>query len=100
MHHTMKYRCDDERARRGGEQVFVKSGFGRVLTMKEWRQESRKMTDQERGKWRQMMRNPELYIRGTVRHSDHDTITLGCWHRVHMNTENEAPGRGDLTFLD
>lgn len=40
-------------------------------------------------------------VRGRVSHRDHATIDLGrIWHRVHMNTESEAPGRRNLLFLD
>jgi len=34
-----------------------------------------------------MRRNPRVYARGRVRHSDHATIFLPCWHRVSMNGE-------------
>jgi hypothetical protein len=40
-------------------------------------------------------------VRGTIKHRDHQTIDLGrVWHRVHMNNESMAPGRGHLLFLD
>ena len=32
---------------------------------------------------RAMRRNPGVYARGAVRHSDHETITLPVWHRAH-----------------
>ena len=50
--------------------------------------------------WRQMMRNAAFYVRGRVWHPDHKTVVLGGWHRVLMNTENLAPGRSNVTFLD
>jgi hypothetical protein len=50
--------------------------------------------------WRQMRRDAEVYVRGRVWHPDHKTVILGCWHRVLMNTENLAPGRSAVTFLD
>jgi hypothetical protein len=50
--------------------------------------------------WRQMMRNAQVYVRGRVWHPDHKTVVLRGWHRVLMNTENLAPGRSDVTFLD
>ena len=37
-----------------------------------------------------MRRNPGVYARGAVRHSDHATITLPFWHRVIMNTETQS----------
>ncbi len=47
-----------------------------------------------------MKRNPKAYARGTVRHSDHKTITLPCWHEVLMNTENESRTMSKIAFLD
>ncbi len=44
-----------------------------------------------------MTRNPELYVRGWVRHPDHKTIILHDWHRVVVN--REVRGR-NVTFLD
>lgn len=47
--------------------------------------------------WRPMRRDPEAYARGTVRHSDHATIALRGWHRIHLNAETR---RSTLGFLD
>ena len=50
--------------------------------------------------WTQMRRNAGVYARGTVRHADHATIALPCWHQVLMNTENETPTMANVAFLD
>lgn len=50
--------------------------------------------------WRAMRRDANVYARGRVRHPDHKTIVLDGWHRVLMNTENEAPGMRHVVFLD
>jgi hypothetical protein len=50
--------------------------------------------------WRAMRRNPGVYARGTVRHSDHDTIVLPFWHRVVMNTETQSRTMSHVAFLD
>ncbi len=47
-----------------------------------------------------MKRNPKAYARGTVRHSDHKTITLPCWHEVLMNTETKSNSMANVAFLD
>jgi hypothetical protein len=40
-------------------------------------------------------------VRRTIKHRDHATVDLGrVWHRVEMNTETAAPGRGHVLFLD
>ena len=50
--------------------------------------------------WRTMRRNPTLYAKGRVRHSDHATIVLHDWHQVLMNRESEAPAMRHVAFLD
>jgi hypothetical protein len=45
-------------------------------------------------------RNPRLYAKGAVRHPDHATIHLACWHRVFMNTEQRAQAMRHVAFLD
>ena len=50
--------------------------------------------------WQQFMRDPEVYVRGRVWHSDHKTVALDGWHRVAMNTERDAPFALRVVFLD
>ncbi len=50
--------------------------------------------------WQPMVRDPQLYVRGSVRHKDHRTVVLDGWHRVVMNTEGEAPWVHNVVFLD
>jgi hypothetical protein len=50
--------------------------------------------------WRQMRRNPGVYVKGRVRHPDHATITLHGWHRVVMNTEGQSRAMRNVAFLD
>jgi hypothetical protein len=50
--------------------------------------------------WTEMRRNAGVYARRTVRHADHATVTLPCWHQVLMNTENETPTMANVAFLD
>jgi hypothetical protein len=47
-----------------------------------------------------MVRDPEVYAQGAVRHPDHATIRLHGWHRVLMNTEREARAMRHVAFLD
>jgi len=44
------------------------------------------------------IRNPEVYVRGAVRHPDHATVRLDGWHRVYIN--GELAGRAEVSFLD
>ena len=41
-----------------------------------------------------------VYVRGRIRHPDHQTICLPCWYRVMPNTETEAPAMRHVAFLD
>ena len=47
--------------------------------------------------WGNLMRNPQAYARGAVRHADHATIHLKGWHQIHINGETRT---GFLGFLD
>ena len=47
--------------------------------------------------WEVMQRNPLVFARGKVRHSDHATINLPFWHRVVMSDEQSMP---NVVFLD
>jgi hypothetical protein len=49
---------------------------------------------------REMVRDPELYAKGSVRHPDHNTIVLPSWHRVLTNTEQRARAMRHVAFLD
>ena len=51
-------------------------------------------------RWRVMRRNMRVFARGTVRHSDHATITLPFWHSVHLNTETQSGTMARVAFLD
>jgi len=50
--------------------------------------------------WQALRRNPRVYAKGRIRHSDHATITLPDWHRVVMNTETETDTMRNVAFLD
>lgn len=89
-----------EAARVGGELVMVCHKFPGGITEKRYRQYLQSRPEARNWHWTAMYRNPELYVRGEVRHKDHATIHLNTWHRVLMNTENEAPGRRFVAFLD
>jgi hypothetical protein len=84
--------------RQGGETVFVNAAHPRGITAAEF--EVLSPSEQRRGGWREMVRDPELYAKGSVRHPDHNTIVLHGWHRVLMNTEHGARAMRHVAFLD
>jgi hypothetical protein len=90
----------EECYRLGGTQVFVCDQHPAGLTAGEYR---RLVAENPRAKgwnWREMRRDATVYVRGRVRHEDHDTIRLLVWHRVVMNTEGQARAMRHVVFLD
>jgi len=86
--------------RTGGETVHVCSRFPNGVTPDEYRSILRRNPDAVRWGWQVMRRNPGVYARGAVRHSDHETITLPFWHKVIMNTETLSRTMANVAFLD
>jgi hypothetical protein len=84
--------------RRGGEVVYVSHRYPSGLTQARFE----KLSEKTRRKydWQQLVRDPEVYARGTVRHPDHATIHLHVWHRVLMNTEQRAQAMRHVAFID
>ena len=84
--------------RRGGTVVYVHGQTGRMIGAADYA----RLFERARrsGSWRQMIRDPELFARGTVRHPDHATVVLREWHRVLMNTEDGARANVHVAFLD
>jgi hypothetical protein len=90
----------EEIFRSGGEAVHVCDRYPNGVTPDEYRAIWQNNPNAVRWKWRVMRRNPGVYARGTVRHSDHATITLPFWHRVIMNTETQSRTMANVAFLD
>jgi len=86
--------------RRGGEPVYVCRKFPAGLPEEEYRRTIAMDARLRAQDWRLMVRDPEVYARGRVRHPDHATVHLGTWHRVYMNTEDKAVARRSVVFLD
>ena len=83
--------------RRGGETVYVDESHPMGIS----REKFMRLPASRRGAgWEEMVRDPELYAKGAVRHPDHATIVLHGWHRVLMNTEHEARAMRHVAFLD
>lgn len=84
--------------RDNGHVVYVSRRYPNGLTQEQFG----RLSDKERNRpvWNRMVRNPRVLVRGTVRHSDHKTIFLACWHQVFMNTENHARAMRNVAFLD
>lgn len=81
----------------GGETVFANDAHPQGITVEEF---DRLSPAERRRGWRELVRDPELYAKGAVRHPDHNTIVLHDWHRVLMNTEQRARAMRHVAFLD
>jgi hypothetical protein len=86
--------------RRAGETVYTNREYPNGLTEEERAALIRRDPAMRHSPWDTMRRDPEVFVMGKVRHPDHKTIVLPCWHRVAMNTESKAPGSLSVAFLD
>jgi hypothetical protein len=84
--------------RRGGQVVWMSRRYRREISDARYQ----RLTDAERqrGNWSQMVRDPEVFAKGAIRHPDHATVVLRGWHRVAMNTEQDARAMRHIAFLD
>ena len=86
--------------RSDGEVVWVCSKYPTGVTLARYQRILLTEFGAKGWNWRQMMRDPTVYVRGRIWHPDHKTVVLNDWHRVFMNTEGDAPGAGRVVFLD
>jgi len=84
--------------RMGGETVYVSHEYPNGITLQQRRRLARR--ERRRQRWVLMTRDARVFVRGAIRHDDHDTITLGYWHLVVMNTETQAKSMRNVAFLD
>ncbi len=86
--------------RTGGEAVFVCSRYPNGVPPAQYEAILAGNPKAKKWGWRSMRRNAGVYVRGRIRHPDHATITLHCWHRVLMNTEGQSRAMRNVAFLD
>jgi hypothetical protein len=84
--------------RQGGDVVYVDRQHPRGIS--EARYERLTPNQRRSGSWMRLVRDPEVYATGAVRHPDHATVHLKGWHRVLMNTEQGARAMRHVLFLD
>ena len=86
--------------RRGGVTVYVSSRYPNGLTVEQYQALIKEQPGARSWGWQVMRRDAEVYVKGRVRHADHRTIVLDCWHRVLLNRETDAPAMEHVAFLD
>lgn len=84
----------EECFRLGGRQVWVKGD--RVLSEKEYEN----LKANEKYGFMSRQADATVFIRGYVKHPDHDTIYFDVWHNIVMNTENRKRSGSTMIFLD
>jgi hypothetical protein len=89
----------DYLVRFGGETVYVSRFFPNGLLQEEYEKHLKEHPESRREHWNIMRRNPDVLIKGRIRHPDHATITLPFWHQVLMSTESAARNPF-VAFLD
>jgi len=90
----------DQLVRLGGQTVYVCGQHPNGVLEKQYRRILKANPQARQWAWRVMRRDPRVYARGSVRHSDHATIMLPFWHRVFMNTETQSQTMANVAFLD
>jgi hypothetical protein len=86
--------------RTGGEIVYVSRGYPKALTSAQYARILHEKPALRQLPWKVMRRNMDVFVKGRIRHPDHKTVQLACWHQVAPNTETEAPGMRHVAFID
>ncbi|MHB8952322.1 MAG: hypothetical protein ACYC4U_05030 [Pirellulaceae bacterium] len=86
--------------RTGGETMYICSRHPNGISAQEHRALVKHNRQAATWGWRITQRVAHVFVRGRVRHPDHRTVTLHCWHHVVMNTENQSRAMQNVVFLD
>lgn len=90
----------EELMRRSGVTVMVSTAYPNGITEPEYHRLLDTNPREKKMAWRRMVRDAQVFVRGSVRHRDHKTIHLDGWHRVYMNRERFARHARQIAFLD
>jgi hypothetical protein len=84
--------------RRGGQVVWISNRYPSPISDAHYRRLTH--VKRQSGTWSRVVRDPEVFAKGAIRHPDHATLILRGWHRVAMNTEQAARAMRHVAFLD
>ncbi|MBX3443927.1 MAG: hypothetical protein KF774_16080 [Planctomyces sp.] len=90
----------EQLVRSGGEVVYVSPQHPNGIREAQHRKLMSRRPELRHLHWVVQRRNPDVFVRGRVRHADHKTIVLDGWHRVLMNTETQAIAMRHVAFID
>jgi hypothetical protein len=80
-----------------GYEVYVNESHPNGLREAEYRSLPR---DERLEPWERMYRDARVFVRGSIRHPDHETVSFRIWHEVVANTESQAAAMRGVAFLD
>lgn len=87
--------------RQGGTRVWVCDRYPNGIEDVAYHKLLKKNPTAKTWNWQMRVAEAKVYVRGRISHADHATLNLGNdWHEVFMNTENEAPSKRHMRFLD
>lgn len=89
-----------ELVRIGGEPVYISPQHPSGMTESQRRNLLSRKPELRSLQWVVQRRNPNVFVRGRVRHPDHKTIVLNGWHQVFMNTETQSAAMRHVAFID
>lgn len=84
----------------GGEVIYTCARHRAALNETQYRKFIQSHPTASTWAWQVLRRNPRVYAKGRIRHSDHATITLPDWHHVVLNTETETETMRNVAFID
>lgn len=90
----------EELVRTGGERIHVSNEYPAGLTEMQFRRLLSRKPEKRNLQWIVRARNPNVFVRGRIRHADHKTIILDGWHEVIMNTETQSVAMRHVAFID
>jgi hypothetical protein len=90
----------EELVRDGGETVYVSSEHPNGLTPRQYERLISRQPGLRSLHWVVQRRNPQVFVRGKIRHADHKSIVLADWHQVLVNTEHQSVAMRHVAFID
>lgn len=88
-----------ELCRFGGSDIYVSRSEPNGISVEEY-EKRLKEPKFNSAAWSQQKKDMAVYVRGTIKHSDHATIYLDFWHKVIPNTEAKARAMRNVSFID
>lgn len=87
--------------RQGGRQVYISRKHPNGISEKQYKSLMKNNEEARQMRWETRVVNPRVYVKGRITHADHATLNLkDVWHRVILNTEDQAWASRNVAFMD